>query len=408
MIDIGVGLRELGHDVTLLTGSGFTDLAHRAGLPVIALPADVQIDPPSAAPAVLRRLPVQLRRFWLGRAELDTVFAAPLGAEDRSLRAALRGAPFDAVLADVTFTGVVPLLLQQGPRPPVVVCNVGPLTLSSADIPPFGMAWQPEDGVDYRPMTAVAHRVIMRGSQRRFDRALRGAGSRPSPVFISDWPRLADGVVQLSVEEFEYPRSDLPPTVEFVGPVLAAKYKGDRELPDWWPDVQQARAVVHVTQGTFDNTDLDQLISPTLAALGGRDDLLVVVTTARADTPLTCPIPANTRVADWLPYSALMPHVDVMVTNGGYGGVHYALSHGVPLVVAGETSDKAEVAARVDHTGVGVDLGTSTPTAAAIGEAVDRVLHDDRYRAAGLRIQRAIEATTPVDAIANALKRCAA
>lgn len=408
MIEIGVGLRELGHDVTLLTGSGFTDLARRAGLPVIALPEDVQIDPPSKAPAVLRRLPVQLRRFWLGRAELDTVFARPLVAEDRSLRAALQGAPFDAVLADVTFTGAAPLLLQDGPRPPLVVCNVGPLTLSSADIPPFGMAWQPEDGVDYRPMTAVAHRVIMRGSQRRFDRALRAAGSPRSPVFISDWPRLADGVVQLSVEEFEYPRSDLPPTVEFVGPVLASKSKGDRELPEWWPDVQQARAVVHVTQGTFDNTDLDQLISPTLAALGDRDDLLVVVTTARAGAPLTCPIPANTRVTDWLPYSALMPHVDVMVTNGGYGGVHYALSHGVPLVVAGETSDKAEVAARVDHTGVGVDLGTSMPTAAAIGEAVDRVLRDDRFRAAGLRIQRAIEATTPVDAIAHALKRCAA
>ena len=408
MIEIGVGLRELGHDVTLLTGSGFADLARKAGLPVIVLPENVQIDPPSKAPAVLRRLPVQLRRFWLGRAELDTVFARPLVAENRSLRAALHGTPFDAVLVDVTFTGAAPLLLQDGPRPPVVVCNVGPLTLSSADIPPFGMAWQPEDGVDYRPMTAVAHRVIMRGSQRRFDRALRAAGSRRSPVFISDWPRLADAVVQLSVEEFEYRRSDLPPTVEFVGPVLASKDKGDRGLPGWWPDVQQAPAVVHVTQGTFDNTDLDQLISPTLAALGDRDDLLVVVTTARADAPLAGPIPANTRVTDWLPYSALMPHVDVMVTNGGYGGVHYALSHGVPLVVAGETSDKAEVAARVDHTGVGVDLGTSTPTAAAIGEAVDRVLRDDRYRAAGLRIQRAIEATTPVDAIANALKRCAA
>lgn len=408
MIDIGTGLRELGHDVTLLTGSGFADLARRAGLPVLVLPEDVQIDPPSAAPAVLRRVPVQLRRFWLGRAELDTVFARPLAAEARSLRAALQSDTFDAVLADVTFTGALPLLLQEGPRPPVLVCNVGPLTLSSADIPPFGMAWQPETGVDYRPMTAVAHRVIMRGSQRRFDRALRSAGSRPAPVFISDWPRLADAVVQLSVQEFEYPRSDLPPTVEFVGPVLAAKTKGDKELPEWWSDVQQARAVVHVTQGTFDNTDLDQLISPTLAALGDRDDLLVVVTTARADATLTCPIPANTRVTDWLPYPALMPHVDVMVTNGGYGGVQYALSHGVPLVVAGETSDKAEVAARVDHTGVGVDLGTSMPTAAAIGDAVDRVLRDDRYRAAGRRIQRAIEATTPIDAIANALKRCAA
>lgn len=408
MIDIGVGLRELGHDVTLLTGSGFADSAHRAGLPVITLPDEVRIDPPAAAPALLRRVPVQLRRFWLGRAELDAVFARPLAAENRALRAALQEGRFDAVLVDVTFTGAVPLLLQEQPRPPVVVCSVGPLTLSSTDIPPFGMAWQPEAGVDYRPMTAVAHRVIMRGSQRTFDRALRRAGSRRSPVFISDWPRLADGVVALSVQEFEYPRSDLPPTVEFVGPVLTAKYKGDKALPPWWPDVRRAGAVVLVTQGTFDNTDLDQLIAPALAALADRDDLLVVVTTARPDARLRAAVPANARVTDWLPYDELMPFVDVMVTNGGYGGVHYALSHGVPLVVAGETSDKAEVAARVDHTGVGVDLGTSTPTPAAIREAVDRVLREGRYRAAGRRIQRAIDATTPVDAIANVLKRCAA
>lgn len=43
MIDIGAGLRELGHDATLLTGSEFADLAFGAGLPVIALPEDIQI-----------------------------------------------------------------------------------------------------------------------------------------------------------------------------------------------------------------------------------------------------------------------------------------------------------------------------------------------------------------------------
>jgi UDP:flavonoid glycosyltransferase YjiC (YdhE family) len=33
-----------------------------------------------------------------------------------------------------------------------------------------------------------------------------------------------------------------------------------------------------------------------------------------------------------------------MVTNGGYGGVQMALSYGVPLVVAGASEDKPEVA----------------------------------------------------------------
>lgn len=406
MLDIGVGLRALGHDITLLTGGRFAAAAADAGLAFAALPDTVRIDPPSGAPALLRSLPTQVRRFWLGRAELDTVFARPLPAEAHCVSSQLRAGCFDAVLADIAFTGVVPMLLDATARPPVLVVNVGPLTLSSADTPPFGMAWQPEPGVDYRPMTAVAHRVIMRASQRRFDRALAAAGSRRSPLFISDWPRLADGVLQLSVEEFEYPRADLPDSVEFVGPVLpAARTHRDDELPHWWHDLDAAQAVVHVTQGTFDNTDLDQLIGPTLEALADRDDLLVIVATGRSGRPLG-PIPGNARVADWLPYPALMPRVSAMVTNGGYGGVQYALSHGIPLVVAGETSDKAEVAARVDHTGVGIDLRTATPSVGAIRDAVDRVLTEGRYRAAGARIRAAIEASAPVDSIANALKRC--
>lgn len=406
MVNVGAGLKSLGHDVTVLTGTEFAGDVDHAGLRMAALPDEVRIDPPAAAPAWLRRLPVQVRRFWLGRAELDSVFAEPLVAAAESLRDQLRSEPVDAILADVTFTGALPIVLSEGPRPPLLVCGVGPLTISSADTPPFGMAWQPEAGVDYRPMTAVAHRVIMRSSQRRFNRALRQANCRPSPVFISDWPRLADGVLQLAVEGFEYPRSDLPAEVEFVGPVLP-EAAGDFTPPPWWADVTEATTVVHVTQGTFDNGDLGQLISPTLEALGDRPDLLVVATTGgRPGQQVRGRIPANARVVDWLPYPELMPHVDVMITNGGYGGVQYALSHAVPLIVAGETSDKAEVAARVNHSGVGVDLGTATPSPDAIRAAVDRICRDGGYRAAAQRLRSQIESVTPVDSIANALKRC--
>src|SRR4051812_49851187 len=75
-------------------------------------------------------------------------------------------------------------------------------------------------------------------------------------------------------------------------------------------------------------------------------------------------------------HSVLMPHVDVMITNGGYGGVQHAIRYGIPVVVAGESADKAEVAARVEYAGVGVNLGTAHPTpdriAAAVREAGDR------------------------------------
>ena len=69
-----------------------------------------------------------------------------------------------------------------------------------------------------------------------------------------------------------------------------------------------------------------------------------------------------------------------MVTNGGYGAVQRALATGVPLVVAGDTEDKPEVAARVAWSGAGIDLRTGAPTAKAVRHAVREVLGDGRYQ----------------------------
>ena len=404
MLRIGVELRAAGHDVTVMTDAEYAEVIGRAGVRFVALQDGAQVTPPAAAPGWARRLPAEVRRFLLGRAELTSAFINPLAKQAASLSAFLGAERVDAILVDIAFTGVLPLLLDGRRRPPVLVCGVGPVTLSSVDTPPFGMAWQPEPGLDYSRMTYVAHRYIMGAIQRRLDRALRSAGSGAAPVFISDWPRLADGLLQLCVAGFEYPRSDLPSTVRFVGPVFPGGVVEDMP-PSWWGEVTAAPIVVHVTQGTFDNTDLNQLVGPTLAALADRPDVLVVATTGgRPGQQLRGPLPPNARVIDWLPYSLLMPHVDVMVTNGGYGGVQYALAHGVPLVVAGETSDKAEVAARVHYSGAGINLGTATPTAAAIRAAVDEVAGGAEYLAAGMRLRAEIEQATPLADIAATLE----
>jgi hypothetical protein len=80
------------------------------------------------------------------------------------------------------------------------------------------------------------------------------------------------------------------------------------------------------------------------------------------------------------PYSHLLPHVDIMVTNGGYNGVHMALANGVPLVAAGVTEDKPEVCARVQWSGVGINLKTNKPTPMQIREAVNKIRYSSHYR----------------------------
>jgi UDP:flavonoid glycosyltransferase YjiC (YdhE family) len=88
----------------------------------------------------------------------------------------------------------------------------------------------------------------------------------------------------------------------------------------------------------------------------------------------------NVRLEPFIPFADLLPYVDVVVTNGGYGGTQQALAHGIPVVAAGVTEGKNEVAARVRWSGAGIDLRTERPTPAQLRTAVHTVLEDPSYR----------------------------
>jgi UDP:flavonoid glycosyltransferase YjiC (YdhE family) len=208
--------------------------------------------------------------------------------------------------------------------------------------------------------------------------------------------------LQATVRSFEYPRPDLPASVRFVGPILAHP-STTFEPPAWWGELDAARPVIHVTQGTLDNADLGRLLLPAITALAG-DDLLVVATTGGPDpVPLRPGLPPNVRLERYIPHDLLLPHVDVMITNGGYGGVQQALANGVPLVVAGDSEDKPEVAARVRWSGTGIDLRTGKPTKDKLAAAVRRVLARPSYARRARELQSEIRACHPLDTIAEVL-----
>lgn len=398
LLELGGDLVRRGHEVTFLADAEYRDAICQRRMRHHLLP-------PTAAPRPQRptlAVPGLVQRFLNGRQDMSSVFIAPMTAQWDALRRLLESHCVDALLCDIAFTGVLPLLLSPLPRPRVVVCSVSPLMLSSSDTPPFGMGWQPQPFIDYRRMNQVVGEVLFRGVRSQLDDALRSVGAPQMPVFLTDWPLLADHVVQLSIPGLEYPRRDLPAKVSFAGPVVP------QSLPPRPADQQRVgtRTVVHVTQGTWDNQDLTELVIPTVRALRSRDDTIVVATTGRrgrVSLPIT--LPRNAFVTDYVPYQDLLPVVDVMVTNGGFGGVQQALSHGIPLVVAGETSDKPEVAARVAHAGAGIDLRTSRPRRRDLIDAIDRVLTRPRYRDAARRLGREMQCYNAFDHIAETLAK---
>jgi UDP:flavonoid glycosyltransferase YjiC (YdhE family) len=184
--------------------------------------------------------------------------------------------------------------------------------------------------------------------------------------------------MQLSVPGFEFPRV-MPSSVNFIGalPIIP----GQAPTPSWADDLDGKRKVVLVTQGTVANHDFELLVTPTLAALANEPDILVVATAGgRPAAAIPGPIPANARVAQYLPFEWLLPKVDVLVTNGGYGSVNQALSFGIPIVAAGLTEDKADVNARVAWSGAGLNLKTNNPAPEAIRTAVRTALDTPNCR----------------------------
>ncbi len=155
-------------------------------------------------------------------------------------------------------------------------------------------------------------------------------------------------------------------------------------------DLDGSRTIVHVTQGTIANRDYRQVIAPTLEALAGDDDILIVASTGGRPLDTLPPLPPNARAAQYLPYDQLLPLTGVYVTNGGYGGVQYALRYGVPIVTSSGQEDKPEVAGRVSWSGVGRRIRSATPTPAAVGKAVRTVLDDPRYRDRAQHVSRSM------------------
>ncbi|WP_022881431.1 glycosyltransferase [Gryllotalpicola ginsengisoli] len=393
MLAIGRNLVDHGHDVAVVTGSRFGDAVRAGGMTHVPLTGPADYDDRDQASFLPDR--EKYRGIAQAQYDIQTMFIRTIPSQYATVQQAIAERSSDVVMGDIAFLGVAPLLTA-GPsgRPPVIGIGVLPLSYSTPEVAPYGMGLQPGRSaatrLRNRMLQLLLSKVVFRRTQQLAQQMMAEVGAAPLTGWVMDFTGSFDRFLQLTVPEFEYPRA-LPPSVEFVGPVLPASAGGGAALPPWWGDLAAAGSVVHVSQGTMDNRDLTRLIIPTIRAAADKRDLLLVVSTGRADGEAELvaalgELPANVRVAAYLPYDRLLPQVDVMITNGGYGGVQQALAHGIPLIAAGDTEDKPEVCARIAYSGAGVDLKTGTPTVEAVSAAIDRVRAGAGYRAAARRI----------------------
>jgi MGT family glycosyltransferase len=170
---------------------------------------------------------------------------------------------------------------------------------------------------------------------------------------------------------FDFARADVPENVVYVGPCaggVASALQGEEVDPAAW-DI--ARPAVLVTAGTASKIDLVGQGVEAARSLG-----LTCVALSWAHPPEQLHHPPAVYASRFIPMDPVLDVTDVMITNGGSGGVIAALSKGRPLVVSPQQSDQVDNAARAEASRTGV---MSTANASDLAQALSRVLDEPAF-----------------------------
>jgi len=389
MLSVAKELIRRGHEVHWYTGKVFQPKIEAIG--AVYEPMHIAFD--HGGIAVEEAFPqlsgLQGIRYFIEAWKAIFIGMAPKHMQD--ILAILTNFPADILVCDETNFGMG--LAHEKSGIPLTWISTSIYFFRSRDTAPIGLGLLPNGSLVGRLrnwlLDVFADHILLR-ELKTFADKMRTSVSLPKirKSVLQNITLPPELYLMGTVPSFEYPRSDIHGGTHFVGPFVGPPSE-EFKPPIWWDDLKTARAVVHVTEGTV-NYRSNRLLSSVIKAMAEEEGVLVVATTG--GTPIEqldlLPLPKNARVEQFLPHYYLLPYVNVMVTNGGYGGVQMALANGVPLVVAGATEEKPEVAAHIAYTGVGINLKKLTPTKQQLKRAIHDVLSNPRYTKRAQELKR--------------------
>lgn len=388
-------LKNQGHDVRWYAGAIHHKKIAELSIPVFPFRKARDIDPSRLDEIFPERVAItsQIKKLRFDLRNIFILRATEFYADIREIDAVF---PFDLLICDISFTAL-PFVKERMKRP-VFSVGIFPVMETSKDLPPYGLAMTPS----YSPLGRLkqnlfrylADHVFFKESNEHIRSILREHGIESNKNIFDTAHEKSTLVLQNGTPGFEYKRSDWSKNIRFMGPLFppAKRQSHGFSLQDKREGFDK---VILVTQGTVEQ-NVNKLIVPTLEAFRNTDHLVIATTGGSQTRELRAQFPErNIVIEDFIPFDDVMPHCDVYITNGGFGGVMYGIRHKLPLVVAGVHEGKNEINARVGYLKLGVNLGTETPKPLQIRRAVDKILRDRTYKENVTSLSREFEQFQP-------------
>jgi MGT family glycosyltransferase len=310
------------------------------------------------------------------------VFYDNMAGQYADLSEILKEFPAELLLTDEWFTGAIPLA-EKKVLPWVCYCN-SPLFYYTDEVPFPGAGIFPSNSIFGINRNRIVNWMVTKlffAKTQSYINKIRKMVDLPSMenFFLINNIFLSKLFIKLNTLSFEFNWKELPEQVRFVGPVIPEQ-KNDVNYT-WAPLLNSGKPIIFVTQGSVNIKNHNNLIIPALKALNDSKAIVIVATGNTPTEELTKNFSSETVfIEKYIPYEFIMPHTTLIITNGGFGGVITALWHGVPLIVAANSEDKPEIAARIKYCRVGINLGTGHPRPKLIKKAVKKMLSDPTYK----------------------------
>lgn len=189
-----------------------------------------------------------------------------------------------------------------------------------------------------------------------------------------------------------HPDSPLGPTARRIKPLLFSEPADGEMLPPWMEDLPDG-PIVHASLGTV--VQRPDTLKTIIEGLAGEPLVLVVACGPTQDPAVLEPLPTNTRVAQYLPHSLLLPRCRGIITHAGAGTLISAIDAGLPMVLVPLAGDQPWNAERTAAAGAGIVLDAATLTAGAVRSATRAILDDRSYADNVAVLRQDIDALPP-------------
>lgn len=188
----------------------------------------------------------------------------------------------------------------------------------------------------------------------------------------------------------------------FVGPIVSEPPVG---LPDWFDELEDGTPNIYITMGSTGR--LDEFLLRTYDALGQCPYRFIVTTGGQVSEQTQAQAPANFRFTTYAPGSQLMARCEALIFHGGNGTMYQGLAAGVPMIALPSHLEQGLNAKMAVRRGFCLMFSPRRVRGPQIVQALERILHEPKYREAARTLQPSVRAAHGAEAAADLIERWA-